>query len=227
MSNAKILIVEDDRKISEALKDYLERAEFNVVIRSTGKNVVKEVKQNPPDLILLDILLPDKDGMTVCREIRSFSNVPIIFITAKVEPIDRLSGLELGADDYICKPFIPLEVVARVKAVMRRACPDLGERRLELGPVLLDDHAHEVRVTGKAVELTPIEYNLLKTMIVQPDRVFTRSDLITKIQKESYLGYERTIDNHIKNLRKKIEVHSQGLRIIHTVHGIGYKCSVK
>ena len=225
MKKGKILIVEDDKKIAEALKDYLEKEKFNVSIFNTGKTVVSNVKINPPDLILLDIMLPDKDGITICREIRIFSNVPIIFVTAKVEDVDRLLGLELGADDYICKPFIPQEVVARVKAVMRRTRPGQAEKKIVVGLLVMDDENHEVRIGESNIDITPIEYKLLKIMMSKPDKVFTRADFISKIQGYNYDCYERTIDNHIKNLRRKISAHLSGHEMIQTVYGIGYKIS--
>jgi two-component system, OmpR family, response regulator BaeR len=223
MIKGKILIVEDDKKIADVLKDYFIKENFNVSISGTGEKVVGDVKNNMPDLILLDIMLPDKDGITICREIRSFSDVPIIFVTAKVQDVDRLLGLELGADDYICKPFLPQEVVARVKAVIRRTRPDRERNRLVVGTVNMDDEIHEVRVDGTTVDLTPIEYNLLKIMMIVPDKVFTRADLLSAIHGYGYYCYERTIDNHIKNLRKKINSHLPNQEIINTVHGVGYK----
>ena len=225
MNKGKILIVEDDIKIAEAIRDYLEKEGFTVSVLNNGKNVVREVKASPPDLILLDILLPDKDGLTICREIRSFSNVPIIFVTAKVEDIDRLLGLEIGADDYICKPFIPQEVVARVKAVIRRTRPEHMGKKLTVGLLNMDDDNYRVTIGGSNIDVTPIEYKLLKIMMSKPDKVFTRSDFISKIQGYNYDCYERTIDNHIKNLRRKICAHLNGQEMIHTVYGVGYKIS--
>ena len=225
MKKGNILIVEDDKKIAEALKDYLEKEEFNVTIFNGGESVVDEVSVNPPDLILLDIMLPEKDGITICREIRSFSDVPIIFVTAKVEDIDRLLGLELGADDYICKPFLPQEVVARVKAVIRRTRPKRGDDKLVVGLVTMDNENHKVTIDGSDIDLTPIEYKLLRIMMSAPDKVFTRGDFISKIQGYNYDCYERTIDNHIKNLRRKISKCLGNREIIHTVYGVGYKIS--
>jgi two-component system, OmpR family, response regulator BaeR len=225
MKKGNILIVEDDERIAEVLKSYFENAEFKVSVLNTGNIVVSYVQASPPDLVLLDIMLPDKDGMTICREIRSFSNVPIIMVTAMVEDIDRLLGLEIGADDYICKPFIPREVVARAKAVLRRTHPEHLENRLVVGSLVMDETRHKVTVDGSDVKLTPIEYQLLRIMMSAPDRVFTRNDLISKIQGYDYDGYDRTIDNHIKNLRKKIDEHLSANEMIHTVFGVGYKIS--
>jgi two-component system, OmpR family, response regulator BaeR len=225
MKKGNILIVEDDERIAGVLKSYFENAEFNVTVLNTGNMVVSNVQASPPDLVLLDIMLPDKDGMTICREIRSFSNVPIIMVTAMVEDIDRLLGLELGADDYICKPFIPREVVARAKAILRRTHPEHEEKRVIVGPLIMDENRHRVTVEGYDIKLTPIEYQLLRIMMSAPDRVFTRNDFISRIQGYNYDGYDRTIDNHIKNLRKKIDEYLAGHGMIHTVFGVGYKVS--
>ena len=225
MKKGKILIVEDDNKIVKVLKRYLEEEYFDVLILKSGNKVVDKLKSSSLDLILLDIMLPDQDGMTICREIRSFSNVPIIFITAKVDPFDRMLGLEIGADDYICKPFIPKEVVARVKAVIRRTRPDNKGKKLVLDPIIFDEKSHRVTVGGSNIILTPIEYELLRIMMSKPEQIFTRDDLISKIHGHTYECYDRTIDNHIKNLRKKINLHLQGREMIHTIYGFGYKIS--
>ena len=223
MSRQNILIVEDEQKISDLLKDYLEKANYAVTTLERGDKVVRQVKKNLPDLILLDIMLPGMDGMDVCREIRKFSNVPIIMLTARVEEIDRLIGLELGADDYICKPFSPREVVARVKAVLRRFHPEPVEYQKTQGPITLIEDSHKVFVSDREVDLTPSEFGLLRFFMAHPDRVFSRNELISNVQGYDFDGYDRTIDTHIKNLRKKIADHLPGKKIIHTVYGVGYK----
>lgn len=223
MTAENILIVEDEKKIADLLRDYLEKANYAASTLDRGDGVVRKVKKNPPDLILLDIMLPGMDGMDVCREIRKFSNVPIIMLTARVEEIDRLIGLELGADDYICKPFSPREVVARVKAVLRRVNPEPVEDRTTRGPITLMEDSHRVFVHDQELELTPSEFGLLKVFMSQPDRVFNRNELISNVQGYSFDGYDRTIDTHIKNLRKKIADRIPEQKIIHTVYGIGYK----
>lgn len=225
MKKRNVFIVEDDKKTAEVLKDYLKKENFTVVIFNSGDKVVQEVKVAPPDLILLDIMLPNKDGLTICNEIRSFSNTPIIFVTAKVEDIDRLLGLRIGADDYICKPFLPQEVVARAKAVIRRTKPEQEQNKLVVGPIVMDDDSYEVTIKGENVNLTPIEYKLLKIMMSAPNKVFTRADLINKIQGQDFDCYERTIDNHIKNLRKKISAYLGDQELVFTVYGVGYKIS--
>jgi len=225
MNRLKILIVEDDTKITELLSDYLKLADFNVSVLTRGDTVISDVRLNPPDAILLDIMLPGKDGMTICREIRSFSNVPILMFTAKVEEIDRLLGLELGADDYICKPFSPREVVARIKAVLRRSNPEPTEEIMVAGPIAINPDSHKATVGAADLRLTPNEFELLKILISMPGRVFTRSDFVSKIQGYNFNGYDRTIDSHIKNLRKKIDSILPGNNIIQTVYGIGYSFS--
>jgi len=164
------------------------------------------------------------DGMAVCREIRKFSDVPIIMVTARVEEIDRLLGLELGADDYICKPFSPREVVARVKAVLRRMSPpQQADKTLVAGEVSLLPETHQVLVAGHELKLTPCEYNLLKTLLGRPNRIFSRNELIGVIQGYDFEGYDRTIDSHVKNLRKKIARHLPGREVISTIYGLGYR----
>ncbi|GBC61923.1 DNA-binding response regulator [Desulfonema ishimotonii] len=227
MSGKTILIVEDELKIAQVLRDYLEKAGYATNCLSRGDTVPAHVQKNPPGLILLDLMLPGMDGTEVCREIRKFSNVPIIIITARVEELDRIIGLELGADDYICKPFSPREVVARVKAVLRRASPDVPGKALVLGPIRLDEDLHQVLIYDNTITLTPSEHELLKIMISQPGRVFSRSELIGQIQGYDFEGYERTIDSHIKNLRKKMAEFFPNQDIIRAVYGIGYKLVVQ
>ena len=171
-------------------------------------------------------MLPGMNGMDVCQEIRKFSTVPIIMVTARVEEIDRVVGLELGADDYVCKPFSPREIVARVKAVLRRSQPQLEELQLKVGPISMDCATREVSVRGKPVSLTRNEFALLKALMARPNRVFTRGELMDLVQGYSSDGYERTIDSHIKNLRKKMAENSAEQEVISTGHGVGYKLSI-
>ncbi|MEN8779633.1 MAG: response regulator [Desulfobacterales bacterium] len=223
MAHEHILVVEDERKLADLLRDYLSEAGYTVSWLDRGDRVVPRVKQDPPALILLDIMLPGLDGTEVCREIRKFSKIPILMITARVEEVDRIIGLELGADDYICKPFSPREVVARVKAVLRRAYSEPETSRLAVGPISLDETTRRVSVNEEALNLTPSEFGLLKIMIAHPSRVFSRSELLDKVQGYQFEGYDRTIDTHIKNIRKKIAEKLPGREVIHTVYGIGYK----
>jgi two-component system response regulator BaeR len=222
MTAKHILIVEDEQKIAKLLCDYLQAAGFRASAQNNGERVIAQVKKDPPNLILLDIMLPGKDGMQLCREIRQFSNVPIIMITARVEEIDRLLGLELGADDYICKPFSPREVVARVRAVFRRVHAEPGADHLVVGSISLNAETHQVMINKKVLNLTPSEFGLLKIMMSRPNRVFSRSELISRVQGYEFEGYDRTIDTHIKNLRKKIARRLPGQEVISTVYGIGY-----
>ena len=223
MTSRHILIVEDEEKIASLLCDYLKEAGFRTSTQNNGDRVIAQIKKDPLDLILLDIMLPGKNGMELCREIRQFSNIPIIMITARVEEIDRLLGLELGADDYICKPFSPREVVARVKAIFRRLHAEPKTHNLVVGSISLDDKTHQVMIAKQLLNLTPNEFGLLKIMMSQPNRVFSRSELINRVQGYDFEGYDRTIDSHIKNLRKKIAEKLPGQEIISTVYGIGYK----
>ena len=223
MTSRHILIVEDEEKIASLLCDYLKEAGFRTSTQNDGDRVIAQIKKDPLDLILLDIMLPGKNGMELCREIRQFSNIPIIMITARVEEIDRLLGLELGADDYICKPFSPREVVARVKAIFRRLQAEPKTHNLVVGSISLDDKTHQVMIAKQLLNLTPNEFGLLKIMMSQPNRVFSRSELINRVQGYDFEGYDRTIDSHIKNLRKKIAQKLPIQEIISTVYGIGYK----
>ncbi len=222
----KILVVEDDKITAEILKEVLEKEGYSLSLLHRGDEVVPTVRNTPPDLILLDVVLPGKDGLAVCRDIRSFSGVPILMLTSRVEEIDRVLGLELGADDYICKPFSPREVVARVKAVMRRTRTEQVSESITAGPLVLDKAAHQVRIGTSILELTPREFDLLKVLMTHPERVYSRDDLIAKVQGYSYEGYDRTIDTHIKNLRKKVGKHLPGQEIIRTVYGVGYSFSL-
>jgi two-component system response regulator BaeR len=225
MPGKNILIVEDEERIARLLQEYLEREGFRASIVSRGDQAVAQVRRKAPALMLLDLMLPGMDGLAVCREVRKFSNLPIIMTTAKVEEIDRLLGLEIGADDYICKPFSAREVVARVKAVLRRVQAEPAEKNLVLGPIALDEHTHRVTVSGRALDLTPSEFTLMQVLLSQPERVFSRDELLARVQGYDCEGYDRTIDTHIKNLRKKIAEHLPDKEIITTVYGMGYKLS--
>ncbi|MGC9965042.1 MAG: response regulator [Syntrophobacteraceae bacterium] len=218
-----ILVVEDEIKIMEILKDYLVSAGYRVSCLDRGDLVFSHVKQNHPSLILLDVMIPGMNGWEVCRGIRQFSNVPVIMITARVEEIDRLLGLELGADDYICKPFSPREVVARVNAVLRRIYSPNADKTLEAAGLVMTEETRQVLAGGAELKLTPCEYNLLKMLLSRPDRIFSRNELINVVQGYDFEGYDRTIDSHVKNLRKKVGVHLPGKEIISTIYGVGYK----
>ncbi|HYA39823.1 MAG TPA: response regulator [Syntrophobacteraceae bacterium] len=219
----EILVVEDEIKIAQILKDYLVSAGFRVSCLDRGDSVPVHVKQSRPSLILLDVMIPGMNGLDVCRAIRQFSNVPIIMITARVEEIDRLLGLELGADDYICKPFSPREVVARVKAVLRRACSADVSKTLTAAELVIIEETRQALAGGTELKLTPCEYNLLKMLMSHPDRIFSRNEMINAVQGYDFEGYDRTIDSHVKNLRKKIAKCLPDKEIISTIYGVGYK----
>lgn len=226
MSRDSVLVVEDELKIAELLKDYLEQDGFSVICLRRGDEVVEKVKKLSPSIILLDLMLPGVDGISVCREIRKFSNVPIIMVTAKVEEVDRLVGLELGADDYICKPFSPREVVARTKAVLRRVNQEETPQRIQIGPIIIDESMRAVTVGGEPIVLTPSEFGLLHVLAGSPERVFSRAELLSRIQGYHFEGYDRTIDSHVKNLRKKIAEKYPEKNVIVTIYGVGYKLSI-
>ena len=219
-----ILIVEDQNKLAKVLQDYLQEAGYNTHWLSNGSEVVPWVKANTPDLILLDIMLPGKDGMAICRELRGFSNVPIVMVTAKVEEIDRLVGLELGADDYICKPFSPREVVARTKAILRRI-HGVDTAPTQAPRLELDHEKYSATLNGHPLDLTPIEFRLLDALHAQPGRVFSRDRLLDVIYEDHRVVTDRTVDSHIKNLRRKIQsICSED--VIRSIYGVGYKLEI-
>ncbi len=220
----RILIIEDEPELVRVLRDYLERAGFEVEAAHDGVAGVSLYQHKRPDLVLLDLNLPGMDGLDVARELRRHSEVPIVMVTARVEETDRLIGLELGADDYISKPFSPREVVARVRAVLRRAQPKKEEPEIiRAGEVEIDRTRHRVWVQGREVDLTPTEFRLLAALAAEPGRAFTRLQLLEAIQGDAYEGYERTVDAHIKNLRAKIEPDPKRPRYVETVFGVGYR----
>lgn len=218
---ANILVVEDEVKIAQLLCDYLVQAQFNAEMQHDGSVVIETIKNGQYDMILLDLMLPVKDGLTLCKEIRAFSNIPIMMITARVEEIDRLIGLELGADDYICKPFSPREVIARAKAVLRRISGENSTSTTEI--ITLDENKFHATVYGQAVELTAIEFNLLKVLSKEPGRIYSRAQLIELVYQDHRVVSERTIDSHIKKLRKKINVLKADSEIVQSVYSVGYK----
>lgn len=222
MAGPTVLVVDDEPRIVDTLRLYLERDGFRVATAFDGRSALDAAERHRPDLIILDLMLPGVSGWDVTRELRSRSAVPIIMLTARSEETDRVVGLELGADDYVTKPFSPREVVARVRAVLRRSSPvEQSLHPVRLGDLVLDVERHEVSCSGKPVELTPAEFEMLATMARRPGRVFTRAQLIEAVQGYEYEGYDRAVDSHIKNLRKKLPPRcAEGLR---TVRGIGYK----
>ena len=219
----QVLIVEDEQKLADLLADYFIAAQYQCYCLYSGGKVVDWVKHNQPDIILLDIMLPEKDGMQLCREIRQFSQVPIIMVTAKVEEVDKLLGLELGADDYICKPFSPREVVARVKAVLRRT-QHAGQHQVVASTgILLDKARNEMSFQGNTLALTAVEFNLLAPMVSEPGRIYSRAQLMDTMYADSRVVSDRTIDSHIKKLRKKIALVCPEQELIQSVYGLGYR----
>ncbi len=223
----QILIVEDEPKIADLLQKYLQNANYQTHWLNSGLGVGEWVRKEPPQLILLDLMLPGKDGLEVCKEIRQFSNVPIIMLTARVEEIDRLLGLELGADDYICKPFSPREVVARVKAVLRRlqALMPSESQGISMSTSLLELDRDRLLVKAEQGEttLTLVEFELLATLKQHPGRIFGRDQLMTKVYTDNRIVSDRTIDSHIKKLRKKLAEILPDQELIHSVYSVGYK----
>jgi two-component system response regulator BaeR len=218
--SGRILIVEDEDRLARLLADYLAAAGFAADCLGDGREVVAWVKANAPDLIVLDLMLPGRDGLEVCREIRAFSSVPIIMATARAEEIDRLLGLELGADDYICKPYSPREVVARVKAVLRRMWTEPAPASDAL---VLDQAGFRVRGPAGEVELTAVEFHLFATLYREPGRIYSRGQLMDRIYADQRIVSDRTIDSHIKKLRKKLAEVSPDADLIHSVYGAGYR----
>ena len=221
----RILLVEDEKTIRDAVAAYLEREGYIVRGVGDGQSALEEFEKHSFDLIILDLMLPKLSGERVCRSSRETSNVPIIMLTAKGEVEDRIIGLELGADDYLIKPFSPRELVARVRALLRRVHADSEPQRevLEFGDLTIDVSGHKVLVAGKEVDLTASEFKLLTTLSRYPGRVYSRMELGEKVLGYDFEGYERTIDSHVKNLRAKIRDNPRNPKWLHTVHGVGYR----
>ena len=229
--NRKVLIVDDEASLIEVASAYFKREGFEVFTATRGKEGLALAEQHNPDLIVLDLMLPDISGEEVCSEIRSRSDTPILMLTAKSSEHERVAGLELGADDYLVKPFSSRELVARANAILRRTgdetVPLVKQLSFDDGKLSIDTVRHEVYVRGTEASLTPSEYRLLAALAQYPQRVYSRFELINRIQGHDFEGFERTIDAHIKNLRKKIEVNPGTPQYIETVHGIGYRLGVE
>lgn len=220
-----ICIVEDEPKLAALLADYLHAAGYDSFIVADGVLALDAIRQRKPALVLLDLMLPGRDGLDICRALRQESAVPVIMVTARVEEIDRLLGLELGADDYICKPFSPREVVARVKAILRRvraaqAAPD-GQAEAAL-PLRVDAEAHRAWLDGQELDLTPVEFRLLQTLAESPGRIHSRDRLLDRIYDDHRVVTDRTVDSHIKNLRRKLEA-VRDADLIRSIYGVGYR----
>jgi two-component system alkaline phosphatase synthesis response regulator PhoP len=222
--NEMILVVDDEPKIVKQARDYLEKGGFRVISAADGKTALAMARHERPDLVVLDLNLPGIDGLDVCRALRRESEVPIIMLTARVEETDRLIGLELGADDYVSKPFSPRELVARVRAVLRRVRGGVREPGLiRAGELEIDLHGHRVTRAGEPIHLTRSEFNLLATLAQHPGQTFSRAQLLDRLHGVAYEGFDRSIDAHIKNLRRKLERDPAEPRYVLTVYGVGYR----
>ena len=216
-----VLIVEDEKKLANILIEYLQKDGFQTKHIAIGSEVIPWVKGHNPDLILLDLMLPEMNGKQICQEIRTFSSLPIIMVTAMVEEIDRLIGLELGADDYICKPFSPKEVTARVKAVLRRSDPDYIKNSQSRGFEVNQDQ-YSITLAGQKLDLTPVEFRLLSMFIEYPNRVYNRDQILNNVFDDGRIVLDRTVDTHIKNLRQKLKAVNPKSDYIRSIYGIGY-----
>ena len=219
-----ILVVDDEPEIVKLVRAYLEEAGYRVMTARNGREALLVTRHEKPDLIILDLTMPEMDGLEFTRRLRQEKNTPIIMLTARVEETDRIIGLEMGADDYVTKPFSPREIVSRVRAVLRRVQPEPAiVEVLRAGDLILDRNEHSLTVAGQPMELTPTEFDLLVTLMAHPGRAFNRMELLERVQGEAFAAYERTIDAHVKNLRAKIEPDPSKPRYVLTVFGVGYK----
>lgn len=225
MNATHVIIVEDEDKIAQILVNYLKQDGFKTSVIPDGYRAVETIQSQQPDFIILDLMLPGKDGLSICREVRQFSNVPIMMLTAKVDEVDRLIGLEIGADDYVCKPFLPREVVARVKTILRRVQqqPVKNENIVEYRDVVLSPERFQCLIGEVELELSPVEFRMLQTLLAHPGRVFSRDSLMHSSYLDDRIVSNRTIDSHIKNLRKKINDAVGNDELIHSIYGVGYK----
>lgn len=228
MSNQRVLVVDDDKNICELIRLYLEKEGFSVVIANDGQTAVDLFKENTPSVVLLDVMLPKMDGFQVCREIRRISNIPIIMLTAKGETFDKVLGLELGADDYMVKPFENKELVARIKAVLRRYDPkDNKDKEVVYPNIVINLSNYELKINGNSVDIPPKELELLYFLATNPNKVFTREQLLETVWGFDYFGDSRTVDVHVKRLREKLELAGEQNWQLKTVWGVGYKFEVK
>ena len=216
--NSTIMIVEDEPELAAVIADYARAAGYVPTVHGDGAQALAAIRAAPPDLIVLDLMLPGLDGLALCRAVRAFSEVPIVMVTARVEEIDRLLGLELGADDYLCKPFSPRELMARIKAILRRAGAAAAAPAL-----VLDQAARRIALHGRALDLTPSEYAILAALARRPGQVLSRAQLLDAAQADNFDANDRAIDSHVKNLRRKIDGAAPGLEPIRSIYGLGYR----
>ena len=222
-----VLVVDDEQRLRDLVRSYLEREGYSVLVAADGVNALELARREAPDLVVLDIMLPGLDGLEVCRRLRTFSDAYVLMLTAKAEEIDRIIGLEVGADDYLTKPFSPRELVARVRAMLRRprggnAAPEQPATIQRFDDLAIDESRHEVTVAGQLVPLTPLEFKLLTTLAAYPGRVFTRDQLLEQVWGPNYFGDDHVVDVHVGNLRKKLADRAAS-RYIETVRGVGYR----
>ena len=217
--SSTIMIVEDEPELAAVIADYACAAGYLPTVHGDGSEALAAIRAAPPDLIVLDLMLPGLDGLALCRAVRAFSEVPIVMVTARVEEIDRLLGLELGADDYLCKPFSPRELMARIKAILRRA----GSSDVAPAALLLDEAARSARIHGRALDLTPSEYAILAALARRPGQVLSRAQLLDAARADNLDATDRAIDSHVKNLRRKIDAAAPGLEPIRSIYGLGYR----
>lgn len=224
MPHQTVFIVDDDPKLTKLLKTYFDKEGFVTYLAHEGTNAVEAIKEKKPDLVILDLMLPGMDGWEICRRLRKDSDVPIIMLTARDEETDRVSGLEMGADDYVSKPFSPREVIARAKAILRRTQkPTEKVEPIRAGSLLIDIERHLVKKGNVALDVTPTEFKILELLVTNSGRVLTRLQIVERVQGYAFEGYERTIDAHMKNLRRKIEDNPRDPQYILTVYGVGYR----
>jgi len=219
--NPRIMIVEDEPELASVVADYARAAGYTPEVYGDGAEALAAVKRKAPALIVLDLMLPGLDGLSVCRAVRAFTEVPIVMVTARVEEIDRLLGLEAGADDYLCKPFSPRELMARIKAILRRAGHATPARVLTI-----DEAARRIRLHGHELDLTPSEFAILAALARRPGQVFSRAQLLDAARADSLDATDRAIDSHVKNLRRKIESVAPGVEAIRSIYGLGYRCDI-
>lgn len=221
----KILIADDEQHILDTLGAYLRQDGFEVLACRSGREALATFRHDQPDLVILDVMMPETDGWAVARQIRKQSDVPLLFLTARVDEADQLIGLELGADEYVTKPFSPRVVAARVRALLRRTYGELASETTawRVGELELNAATHLATLAGQRIDLTPSEFTILQALIARPGRVFTRMELLDQISGEAYAAYERTVDVHVKNLRAKIEADARNPQYIETVYGVGYR----
>jgi len=226
MTGKRVLVVDDNAKTVELVRLYLKRDGYRVFTAYDGIEALRLARESHPDLIVLDLMLPGIDGLQVCRTLRNESDVPIIMLTARTTDRDKLTGLDLGADDYVTKPFSPRELAARVRAVLRRLPEERGPTQMKQGELTIDSHKHEASLAGSLLNLTPVEFKLLRVLTREPDRVFSRGQLIEKALGYDFEGFDRTIDVHILNLRRKLSLEENHSINIKTVYGAGYKLTI-